>query len=918
MNKQRKIIRKMCAAGVVGILGANLALSFPTVKYTDKLEAEEYHAPFGNTDRNSIQQVVVPVTPVKASSMLSRPHESARNTERSTDGPNRSAKNTGGTNESGTVERINSSGGKKQNNVNRSGVTAIPEGSEGGSLNINSGSGKSDSSNGSGTSGKSNNVGGSGMTGKPNNTGGSGTSGKPDNANGSGTSGKTDSSNGSGISGKPNNANGSGTSGKPGSSDGADQPDNSLTPDLPGGTDHTNQPDGSDQSEKPDGSDDMNESNDKDHTNQPDGSDQSEESNETGNPGNPNDADDSDKPDESKDPSESDNPDESKDPSESGNPDEPKDPSESGNPDESKDPSESGKPDNSKDPITSGKPDNSKDPSASGKPNGTNNPEGSEKPDNSGGSSWTLDLMPGFGTNTSNEIIDADQFKPEKISPERIKNASLMLNQKLVKLPKLLEDYRFWTVARKYAFAKENLTIRESIVPEEGEDDRIRAVGKLRKNGLLYILKEEEDGWLYIESGRVRGFVRSEDIITGDDAGKQLKIYQEKAKKRAERLKQEYTGIEGTAPMALELLPWQENEAYTYLRATVGQTVVEKKYAIADVEDVEVMEDQDEKSRVIGIIPKGGLCFILEDEKEEWIYIESGDVRGFVKSGSIRFGEEVTEQVEENDEESFSLAEEKIKPEENRACYYTLTSTKPGVPSGEIRRSMVEFAAQFVGNPYVWGGTSLTQGADCSGFVQSIYKQYGYDLPRVSRDQAQYGTKIPIEDALPGDLIFYANNGNIYHVVMYAGEGKTIEAMSTDMGIVQADVSTDNAVWATRVLNDNGYEYAGGGISDVNATKDMYGENLGTFKLTYYCACEICCDVETGITATGAPVVEGRTIAVDPRVIPYGTQVIIGGHVFTAEDCGGAIKENRIDIYVNDHATALELGVNYADVHLKK
>ena len=103
MNKQRKIIRKMCAAGVVGILGANLALSFTTEKYTDKLKTEEYHAPLGNTDRNSIQQVVVPVTPVKASSMLSRPHESARNTERSTDGPNRSAKDPGGTNESGTA-----------------------------------------------------------------------------------------------------------------------------------------------------------------------------------------------------------------------------------------------------------------------------------------------------------------------------------------------------------------------------------------------------------------------------------------------------------------------------------------------------------------------------------------------------------------------------------------------------------------------------------------------------------------------------------------------------------------------------------------------------------------------------------------------------------------------------------------------
>ena len=129
---------------------------------------------------------------------------------------------------------------------------------------------------------------------------------------------------------------------------------------------------------------------------------------------------------------------------------------------------------------------------------------------------------------------------------------------------------------------------------------------------------------------------------------------------------------------------------------------------------------------------------------------------------------------------------------------------------------------------------------------------------------------------------------------------------------------TDSAVWATRVLDDNGYEYADGGISEVNATPDMYGKDLGTFELTYYCACELCCDVETGITATGAPVVEGRTIAVDPRVIPYGTQVIIGGHIFTAEDCGGAIKGNHIDIYVNDHARALELGVNYANVYLRK
>ena len=74
----------------------------------------------------------------------------------------------------------------------------------------------------------------------------------------------------------------------------------------------------------------------------------------------------------------------------------------------------------------------------------------------------------------------------------------------------------------------------------------------------------------------------------------------------------------------------------------------------------------------------------------------------------------------------------------------------------------------------------------------------------------------------------------------------------------------------------------------MNATEDMYGDSLGEYDITYYCACETCCDVETGITATGTQVAEGRTIAVDPSVIPYGTQVIIGGHVFTAEDCGGA------------------------------
>ncbi|MCI8665675.1 MAG: cell wall hydrolase [Dorea sp.] len=522
-------------------------------------------------------------------------------------------------------------------------------------------------------------------------------------------------------------------------------------------------------------------------------------------------------------------------------------------------------------------------------------------------------MLPGLGEMNG----QAGVSEQGNIIPERIGNTGLIMRQRLVKIPKMIEDFRFWTVARKYAFAREDMVIWEAVLTDERMEESIRAVGKISKNGLLYILKEEDNGWCYVESGRVRGFVRAAEVITGEEAVPILEAYQDGARSEAIRKQAEYTGIEGVAPTAREIVPWRENQAFTYLRATAGPTLAEKDYAIAEVKAA-VMEGQDDASRTVGVLPKGGLSCILADKGLEWVYVESGDVRGFVRKECLRYGEMVTEEVENRTEEKFLKAKELVKPEENGACYYTLTSTKPGIPDGELRRSMIEFAAQFVGNPYVWGGTSLTQGADCSGFVQSIYKQYGYDIPRVACDQARYGTQIPVEDALPGDLIFYARDGQIHHVVMYAGDGKTIEAMSSDTGIVQSDVRKESAVWATRILKDENFGYAGGGIGNVNALPDMYGKDLGTFMLTYYCACEVCCDVETGITATGAPVVEGRTIAVDPNVIPYGTQVIIGGHIFTAEDCGGAIKENHIDVYVNDHETAKALGVNYTKVYLKK
>lgn len=95
-------------------------------------------------------------------------------------------------------------------------------------------------------------------------------------------------------------------------------------------------------------------------------------------------------------------------------------------------------------------------------------------------------------------------------------------------------------------------------------------------------------------------------------------------------------------------------------------------------------------------------------------------------------------------------------------------------------------------------------------------------------------------------------------------------------------------------------------------------QSLGEFVITHYCACEKCTIDGDGITATGTKAASGRTIAVDPEVIPYGTTVIIDGKTYIAEDCGGAIKGRRIDIFMDSHEEALKAGVKAANVYVQK
>lgn len=104
----------------------------------------------------------------------------------------------------------------------------------------------------------------------------------------------------------------------------------------------------------------------------------------------------------------------------------------------------------------------------------------------------------------------------------------------------------------------------------------------------------------------------------------------------------------------------------------------------------------------------------------------------------------------------------------------------------EKRQGIVDFALQFVGNPYVYGGTSLTNGADCSGFVMSVFAEFGYELPRVAAAQCAASEKKSVADIEAGDLVFYGDGG-IDHVALYIGDGKIVHASTAATGIKVSD-----------------------------------------------------------------------------------------------------------------------------------
>ena len=380
---------------------------------------------------------------------------------------------------------------------------------------------------------------------------------------------------------------------------------------------------------------------------------------------------------------------------------------------------------------------------------------------------------------TEIDSLIEDTTEKQSETQNHMTNQQLIDRQNIVTPPDVSLEFRFVQVKKSYGVVRNP----EGSSIYEKRSGSARVVGQIDYYGLCYILERVGDDWIYVESGNVRGFIPAADLADGDTAARLVNVKGE-----------------SNLSTARLTVTRSENAAFTYTHTTVQPVLAAKVYAVAKKE-VNIYEARQTSSRITGNLPTDGLCFILEDGSRDWVYVESGNARGFVEASALEFGKSAVQRVTEIGETNMELANVQIAPENNSACYYTLTSVKPASQSALLRSSMVNFSFRFLGNPYVWGGTSLTDGCDCSGFTQSIYASFGYSIPRIAEAQAVCGMQIPISSAEPGDLIIYAKDGTVYHVSMYIGNGQVIQAYGTSTGIITSGIG-GTAVWAVRIIQD--------------------------------------------------------------------------------------------------------------------
>lgn len=295
-------------------------------------------------------------------------------------------------------------------------------------------------------------------------------------------------------------------------------------------------------------------------------------------------------------------------------------------------------------------------------------------------------------------------------------------------------------------------------------------LGKLYRGSAATLL-EPAGEWVKIKSGSVTGYINAEYLAIGFDAEELVDTYATKwAVVNTTTLK--VREKPSTEAITLTLIPLGEN--YEVLKEKDGWVKI-----LLDEGDGEGTETKGWVS---------GEFVDIEVEFEEAISIEEEQEQLRREEEARRAEEERLRQLEEERRK----AQQQAAANKNNSSSSSSSSSNSSSSSSSAAdqpvasgdgAAIAAYAQKFVGNPYVYGGTSLTNGADCSGFVQSVYAHFGISIPRTSRQQATAGKKVDMGSLQPGDLIFYTSGGTINHVSMYIGGGKVVHASNRREGI---------------------------------------------------------------------------------------------------------------------------------------
>lgn len=314
---------------------------------------------------------------------------------------------------------------------------------------------------------------------------------------------------------------------------------------------------------------------------------------------------------------------------------------------------------------------------------------------------------------------------------------------------------------------------------------------------------------------------------------------------------QEVTSYGGAS--ALFSMAFSEEECLAAAESAQGAFWGYTNLGIAKVEsgNLNVRETPGTDGKLVGKMPKDSACEILEMTDDGWAKITSGDVNGYVSmdylytgadavmraselinmvaivnTASLKVRDEpstdsaVLTQVPKGEEldvlevlegwvmvsidgDEAYVSADYVTVEEKLKTAITMSELRYGQGVSDLRVDIVEYAKQFLGNRYVYGGTSLTNGIDCSGFTMAVYKHFGITLSHHSGTQAKEGTKITADQLQPGDLIFYADSsGKINHVAMYIGGGQVIHASDPKSGIKISNYKYRTPVKYVSIIKD--------------------------------------------------------------------------------------------------------------------